>query len=268
MHRLERSIPYFGGAEGTPFERFLLLPEINVVGTTEAEAEAGAGAHRPELTVAYPAPVAQADAVVVSSSGAPAPAKGAASTRWRGSAGQWLGGAQRGCRPAVCRRRASSRPCASSGPRSCDEALVVHGRGWRSPCSPRPAARSISTGETAPTSAEPASTDLSNANPGDCIAVDVDRQPGEDRPADRPGQGRSTTSAGHGQRQLRVRPAAEEVVGRGRHAARRRVARPRRQRPAARDLVARSERLGRHRQPTADRQGPGADRPGQPSRSC
>ena len=78
VHRLERSIPYFGGAEGTPFERFLLLPEINVVGTTEAEAEAGAGAHRPELTVAYPDPVAQADAVVVSSSGAPAPAKGAA----------------------------------------------------------------------------------------------------------------------------------------------------------------------------------------------
>ena len=32
---------------------------------------------------------------------------------------------------------------------------------------------SISTGETAPTSAEPASTDLSNANPGDCIVVDV-----------------------------------------------------------------------------------------------
>lgn len=79
VRRLERSIPYFGGPEGTPFERFLLLPAINVVGTTEAEVNAKAGARRSGLTVAYPAPMAQADAVMVSSAGAPAPtAAGAA----------------------------------------------------------------------------------------------------------------------------------------------------------------------------------------------
>jgi hypothetical protein len=71
VRRLERSIPYFGGPEGTPFERFLLLPEINVVGTTEAEVNAKAGARKAGLNVAYPAPMAQADAVMVSSAGAP-----------------------------------------------------------------------------------------------------------------------------------------------------------------------------------------------------
>lgn len=75
VRRLERSIPYFGGPEGTPFERFLLLPEINVVGTTEAEVNAKAGARRAGLTVAYPSPMAQADAVMVSSAGAPAPGR-------------------------------------------------------------------------------------------------------------------------------------------------------------------------------------------------
>jgi hypothetical protein len=67
VRRLERSVPSFGGPETTPFEQMLLVPEINVVGTTEAEVEAEAGARRGELALTYPAPMAQADAVVASS---------------------------------------------------------------------------------------------------------------------------------------------------------------------------------------------------------
>ena len=173
VHRLERSIPYFGGAEGTPFERFLLLPEINVVGTTEAEVEAGAGAHRPELTVAYPDPVAQADAVVVSSPGAPAPARAAAAGRdGRDPPGQRLGGAQ---------RRPAGRPSVAGCPPGTAPALGRGGPVRRSLSAVGVAiavlaaagCTSFSSGETAPTSAAPASTDLSTANPGDCITVDV-----------------------------------------------------------------------------------------------
>jgi hypothetical protein len=74
VRRLERSIPSFGGPETTPFEQMLLLPEINVVGTTEAEVESEAGARRSELALTYPAPMAQADAVVASSADGALPA--------------------------------------------------------------------------------------------------------------------------------------------------------------------------------------------------
>ncbi len=73
VRRLERSIPSFGGPQGTPFEQFLLLPQINVVATTEAEVNASAGARRSELTVAYPAPMAQADVVLATSAGTDLP---------------------------------------------------------------------------------------------------------------------------------------------------------------------------------------------------
>jgi hypothetical protein len=75
VRRLERSIPSFGGPETTPFEQMLLVPEINVVGTTEAEVEAEAGARRGELALTYPAPMAQADAVVASSADGALPAR-------------------------------------------------------------------------------------------------------------------------------------------------------------------------------------------------
>jgi len=67
VRRLERSIPYFGGPQGTPFEQFLLVPSINVVATTEAEVDDRAGARRGELTVTYPGGMPQADAVLATS---------------------------------------------------------------------------------------------------------------------------------------------------------------------------------------------------------
>ena len=89
VRRLERSIPSFGGPQGTPFDQLLLLPSPNVVGTTEAEVEAKAGARRDELTVTYPAPMAQADAVLVSGAGTSVPDGLAASLGEALQAGTW-----------------------------------------------------------------------------------------------------------------------------------------------------------------------------------
>jgi hypothetical protein len=89
VRRLERSIPSFGGPQGTPFDQLLLLPSPNVVGTTEAEVEAKAGARRGELTVTYPAPMAQADAVLASGAGTPVPDDLAATIGGALQAGAW-----------------------------------------------------------------------------------------------------------------------------------------------------------------------------------
>ncbi len=71
--QLERSIPYFGGPQGTPFDQLLLLPSVNVVGTYEAEVRADAGSHRSGLTVAYPSPMARADVVLAGAAGTAVP---------------------------------------------------------------------------------------------------------------------------------------------------------------------------------------------------
>jgi hypothetical protein len=62
--RLEQAIPTFGDSQTTPLDRLLLLPEVDVVGTTEAEATTKAPPDR--YTVTYPAPMGRADAVAVS----------------------------------------------------------------------------------------------------------------------------------------------------------------------------------------------------------
>ena len=121
---------------------------------------------------------------------------------------------------------------------------------------------SISTGETAPTSAEPASTDLSNANPGDCITVDMTVSPEKIvllTDLARTFNDQRNTVDGTC---VFVRPqkkssgAAASLLADGWDDTDR-------QRPAAGDLVAGVERLGQHRQPAARRPGPAADRPGQ-----
>lgn len=62
--RLEQAIPTFGDSQTTPLDRLLLLPEVDVVGTTEAEATTKAPPDR--YTVTYPAPMGRADAVAMS----------------------------------------------------------------------------------------------------------------------------------------------------------------------------------------------------------
>ena len=175
VRRLERSIPYFGGPEGTPFERFLLLPEINVVGTTEAEVNAKAGARKAELTVAYPAPMAQADAVMVSSAGAPP--NGAAARPREGVAGERVERARRaapqGGLPAPGVLQALR---LSSGRTWCDEAHAASAATLLLAAA-LAGCTSATTGRRAPRRRHPRPPTWRTADPGDCVTVDVTVSP-------------------------------------------------------------------------------------------
>ena len=101
--------------------------------------------------------------------------------------------------------------------------------------------------------------DLSTADPGDCIVVDMASSPEKiDLMTELAKEFNGSDQAKVGDKCVFVRPQSK-ASGAGAAAALRRLARARRERPAAGDLVAGGERVGRSRQPAADRHGRAAD---------
>ena len=97
------------------------------------------------------------------------------------------------------------------------------------------------------------SGDLSGADPGDCITVDMAVSSEKIALLDRAGRGVQRQRRRRARRGVRVRASLQQVIWRRRPTHRRGLAEPGGQRHPARDLVARRVRVGGHRQRTGRR---------------